>query len=115
MISSSLLAIDIGILLLAFNVLCQDPIGLRASTLARQLRHGTGINPYFVRTNGVNAQYIAALKKNDQFMVIESEIKPISMWIGENQYDFTVLGRYHGKNFSWDVVNDVIDDRENNN
>lgn len=66
-----------------------DPIGLRAASHGRQLPLGAGVNMYLMRTNRDHGQYLSHLKKNYLLIVPEVELKPMNLWKGENQYDFT--------------------------
>lgn len=67
----------------------QDPIGLRASAFSRQLPFGAAVDVNLLRNNVDQGQYVSYLKKNYMLVVPEGEMKPVHIWQGENNYNWT--------------------------
>jgi len=82
------------IILLAFCLLSsvpvwtQDPIGLRASSNLRGISLGTAVNINRLRKNVDNTEHNQKIRNNYQMLVPESELKPQSVWKGENIYNW---------------------------
>jgi endo-1,4-beta-xylanase len=82
------------IILLAFCLLSsvpvwtQDPIGLRASSNLRGISLGTAVNINRLRKNVDNTEHNQKIRNNYLMLVPESELKPQSVWKGENIYNW---------------------------
>ncbi len=67
----------------------KNPLGLRAASNLRGILFGTAIKAGYLRQNVDNGQYDGEIKNNYQLVVPEGELKPRTIWQGENQYNFT--------------------------
>jgi endo-1,4-beta-xylanase len=67
----------------------QNPIGLKASASLRGLLIGTAVRVLNLQQDVDGGQYATNLKKNYQLVVPEGELKPRSIWFGENIYNWT--------------------------
>ena len=82
------------ILLLYLHVLncvsagAQNPLGLRAASNLRGILFGTAIRVGNLRQNIDNGHYIDEIKNNYELVVPEGELKPRSIWQGENVYNW---------------------------
>jgi len=63
-----------------------NPLGLRAASNLRGIPFGTAVDVSRLRMNIDDGQYNAHIKNNYELVVPEGELKPRSIWKGENQY-----------------------------
>ena len=70
-------------------VSAEQSIGLRVIGSLRGLLLGTAAGVNNLRDEIDSGQYNQKLKENYQLIVAESELKPDSIWLGENLYDWT--------------------------
>ena len=83
-----------SILLLYFNLLitetisAQNPIGLRAASYLRGIRFGTAVDVSGLRNHIDNNEYNYKIENNYYLVVPEYEIKPQTIWQGENVYNW---------------------------
>jgi endo-1,4-beta-xylanase len=76
-------------LLYSANVWAQNPIGLRAVSFLRGFLLGAESTVNCLRQDVDNGEYSQKIKDNYQLMVIGNELKPMTIWKGENRYNFT--------------------------
>ena len=67
----------------------QNPIGLRAASFLRGLLFGAESTVNYLRQDVDNGAYTQTIKNNYQLVVIGNELKPMAIWKGENNYNFT--------------------------
>ncbi len=70
-------------------ILAQNPIGLRAPATLHGLLLGTAAQVDLLKRDVDGGNYTFNIKKNYQLIVPEFEMKPIHIWLGENNYDWT--------------------------
>ena len=70
-------------------VSAEQPIGLRVIGSLRGLLLGTAAGVNNLRNEIDSGGYNQKLKENYQLIVAENELKPDSIWLGENLYDWT--------------------------
>ena len=75
-------------LLITKTVCTQNPIGLRAGANLRGLLFGTAVRVTNLRQDIDSGQYNQEIRNNYDLLVPEGELKPRSIWQGENQYNF---------------------------
>ena len=71
------------------SVWAQNPLGLRAASTLRGLLFGTAVQIRNLENYVDNGQYNEQIKNNYDLVVPEGELKPRTIWQGENQYNFT--------------------------
>ena len=76
------------VLLRTETIAAQNPIGLRAGASLRGVLFGTAVDVVYIRNNSDNGQYTQQLTDNYLLIVPETELKPMSVWQGENIYNW---------------------------
>jgi endo-1,4-beta-xylanase len=75
-------------LLITDSILAQNPIGLRAAAYLRGILLGTAADVENLRDNFDSGQYSQKIQENYLLIVPENELKPQSIWQGENTYNW---------------------------
>ena len=70
-------------------VLGQSPLGLRAAAHLRGILFGAAVHANNIRSNVDNGEYGQQIKNNYALVVPEMELKPKTIWQGENIYNWT--------------------------
>ena len=70
------------------NISAQNPIGLRAGAFLRGILFGTAADVVYLRNGSDYGKYNEQINNNYLLIVPETELKPISVWQGENMYNW---------------------------
>ncbi|UJR18881.1 hypothetical protein I4U23_022009 [Adineta vaga] len=69
-------------------IYAQNPIGLKPSASGRGLILGAAVGIRYLRSNVDDGRYRSYFDRNFQMIVPGSELMPMQIWKGENQYNF---------------------------
>jgi hypothetical protein len=75
-------------LLNSVSVRAINPIRLRATSFFRDIILGTAVDIMNLQRNVDQSQYVDELKNNYRLIVSSYELRPQTLWLGENIYNF---------------------------